>query len=64
MHDEKSSHDTDAGFATVEESSIGKKEINRGMSNRYRHEFLSWNGIDSIDLRQYWQLKVGSVKKN
>lgn len=32
-HDEKSSQDEDAGFATVEESSIGKKEVNRGMSN-------------------------------
>nr|BAM73826.1 cytochrome P450 [Bombyx mori] len=28
-HDEKSTKDSDAGFATVEESSVGKKDINR-----------------------------------
>lgn len=29
-HDEKSTHDADAGFATVEESSVGLKQVNRG----------------------------------
>lgn len=29
-HEEKSTEDVDAGFATVEESSVGKKDINRG----------------------------------
>uniref|UniRef100_A0AAU7NIQ9 unspecific monooxygenase n=1 Tax=Maruca vitrata TaxID=497515 RepID=A0AAU7NIQ9_MARVT len=29
VHDDKSSKDTDAGFATVEESAVGKKQIDR-----------------------------------
>ncbi|XP_049869418.1 uncharacterized protein LOC126369166 [Pectinophora gossypiella] len=32
-HDEKASADPDAGFATVEESAVGKKEINRVWSD-------------------------------
>nr|CAZ65619.1 cytochrome P450 [Cnaphalocrocis medinalis] len=32
-HDDKASHDPDAGFATVEESNIGKKNINREWSD-------------------------------
>lgn len=38
-HDDKSSEngnsDRDAGFATVEESTIGKKNIERGLSLKY-----------------------------
>nr|QZP43566.1 cytochrome P450 monooxygenase CYP9A198 [Ephestia elutella] len=33
VHDEKTSQDADAGFATVEESSVGKKDINRVWSD-------------------------------
>ncbi|XP_026324948.1 uncharacterized protein LOC113233928 [Hyposmocoma kahamanoa] len=32
-HDEKSTHDADAGFATVEESSVGLKQVNRVWSD-------------------------------
>lgn len=34
LHEEKSAADTDAGFATVEESSVGKKNVERG---KYLH---------------------------
>lgn len=33
-HEENTTKDVDAGFATVEESSVGKKDINRGKKHK------------------------------
>lgn len=42
IHEEKGTVDTDAGFATVEESSVGKKSIDRGKTMYDRMKLLKW----------------------
>lgn len=39
-HDEKSNTGKDTGFATVEESSIGRNKVDRGMLNSINHNCL------------------------
>lgn len=55
-YDEKTSQDKDAGFATVEESSVGRKQVNRSML------FLYTETVSTGDLRLCWRSVQDLVK--
>ena len=55
-HEDIKSNDVAAGFATVEESSVGKKQVTRGLydyfSSGFSDKYKSINLIDSTNIQQ------------